>query len=111
VLRPLGDGLEAGATETVHCQRWSVDRQAAPQSDMAGEVDGIGRSLEHVAEDHVAYCFRLDPTALHRGASGMDTEVSCGVVLQSSAEGAEARSHPGKEDDVCAGAHVRYPGE
>ena len=66
---------------------------------MAGEVGGVGGGLEHVAEDGVAHGAGVDARPVQGRARRHNAEFDRGEVLEGAAEGAEAGTHAGEEDD------------
>ena len=98
--RRVDDGLEARAAEPVDGERGHVLRQARLQPDVAGEIDGVGAGLHHVAEDDVVDLLRLDPGLLDGGLSGVDREVGGGDVFQRASVGAKRRALRCQEDEL-----------
>src|SRR3954469_10202379 len=75
LLRCLCDGLEAGATETVDRHGRSLYRSTRPKSYMTGQVDGISRGLEHIAEDDMVHRLWLNPASFKCGFCGDSAQI------------------------------------
>ncbi len=70
LLRRLRHRLEAGAAEPVDRDRGRLDRKTDAEPDVPGEIGGIGRGLEDVAEDHVVHLGRCGLRPGQRLGSG-----------------------------------------
>jgi hypothetical protein len=101
LLRCLGNRLEARAAETVDGDRWGLDRRAGPEPDVAGEVDGVSRGLENVAEDDVIHGLGFHAAPAQRALRGNHAQVGSGEVFQGSAETAKAGARAGQKDDFA----------
>ena len=102
LLGGLGHRLESGPAEPVDRHRRGLDREAGAEADMAREVDGVGRGLEDVAEDHVIDRGGLYAAPGQRPLGGDGAEVGGGEILEGAAEGAEPGADAGEEDDAAS---------
>ncbi len=65
-MRGVDDRLESRATQPVHGEGRSGNRESRLEPHMAGQVDGVRRSVQHVAEYHAIYFFGGNAGPLHR---------------------------------------------
>ncbi len=100
--------LEARATQPVERQRRHFDRQTGPESDMARQVDRIGRALDDVAEKDVVEGFGINTRPIDGRLRGDSAELRRRMVLQATAEGPKRRSHGRQEHDVPVTPHCPH---
>jgi hypothetical protein len=105
LLRGLRNGLEARATKTIDRDRRCLDGYAGTEADVASEVNGVGRGLQHVSEDNVINVVGLDSTALERSPRGEDAQLGCGKVLEGPPESSESGPHTREKHDILIRNH------
>src|SRR5262249_2846578 len=103
-LRTLGDRLESRAAQPVHGDGGRFDRQPGLETDVPGQVDRVGGSLQRVAEHHVADIRDRGAGPVERGTGRDRAELDRGKILQGAAEAAETGADAREKDDVCGTA-------
>ena len=99
LLGGLDDGLEAEPQSRFTVSGRGLDREAGAESDVAGEVDGVGRGLEHVAEDHV----------VHGGGSTPEPARAARAATAPRSVAERSLSVPPKVPNRCARRRGRRP--
>ena len=104
-----GDGLQAGAAETVQRHTGSGNRQTAADGSQTRHVLALGTFVEGCAEDHVFNQRRVDTCALDRFFNDEAGHVNTVGVVQCAAIGF-AQAGTGRRYDNCV-CHVVAPVE
>ena len=100
LLGALHDRLEARPAQPVHGQGGPVLRYPRAQGDVPGEMDGVRRGLQSVAEEGVIHPVRRDSRRLHGRHAAHHAEVGRGEVLQRAPERAESRALAREKHDI-----------
>src|SRR4051794_15509495 len=79
---------------------------------MAGEIDGVGGGLEHVAEHDMVHRLRLCQASIEGGFCGDGTQIRRGKIFQCATKGPKAGARAGEKNDLMiglGGAHATGP--
>ena len=98
-LSALHDRFESGTAEAIDRDGGRFDQETGAEADVPREIDGVGRGLHHVAEDHVPDVAGREARPVDRALRRHDAEVGRAQVLERAAERAEPGADSGKEDD------------
>ncbi|HLQ22478.1 MAG TPA: hypothetical protein VK132_04690 [Gemmatimonadales bacterium] len=99
-VRGLDDRLETRAAEPVDGDRGSLDRQSGSQPHVPRQIRGVGRGLNHVAENDMLDVGRSEAGPGDGTLCGQHPEVGGGVLLEGAAKAAEAGPDGGEKDDL-----------
>src|SRR4029077_20935156 len=99
-MRGLDDRLEPRAAEPIDDDRGSLDRQSGSQPDVPRQIRGVGRGLNHVAENDMLDVGRSEAGPGDGALCGQHSEVGGGVLLEGAAKAAEAGPDSGEKDDL-----------